>query len=211
MMTSCWPLNNSRQMRGKPRHVSERVDTSGAKGLTPVQIMVVFSGFSALQKWNCPISANVPAARHLGDSRISEAPSGDHGMEFFETVFECDWPRQLGGRVAVPAAELGDDPTGPPEYANACTRDGRDFKAEKEAATDSPPPSVVATCRCGGGLAHKDEYIVAVLAGERAHQVLIGKIRHRGRQVVCIFRLESQIVERSQFRIAWRRACALHP
>ena len=40
-------------------------------------------------------------------------------MEFFETMFEGDRPRRLGGWVAIPSAELGDDPTGPFEASVA--------------------------------------------------------------------------------------------
>src|SRR5258708_36775235 len=57
--------------------------------------------------------------RALGDSHISEAPSGNHSMEFFETMFEGDRARRLGGRIAVPAAQPGDDPGGPFEAFRA--------------------------------------------------------------------------------------------
>src|SRR5215813_7596322 len=59
-------------------------------------------------------SLTIPRKR-LGDAHVSEAPSGDDSMEFFETMFEGDRARRLGRRVAVPAAELGDDPAGPCE------------------------------------------------------------------------------------------------
>src|SRR5260370_16268889 len=40
-------------------------------------------------------------------------------MEFFETMFEGDRARRFGGRIAVPAAQPGDDPGGPFEAFRA--------------------------------------------------------------------------------------------
>src|SRR5215475_5241839 len=51
----------------------------------------------------------------LGHAHISEAPADRDGMEVFETVFEGDWARRLGRRVAVPATQAADDPGGPGE------------------------------------------------------------------------------------------------
>src|SRR3984885_4493487 len=55
----------------------------------------------------------------LGDAHVSEAPSCDDSMKFFETMFEGNRSRRLGRRVAIPSTELGDDPTGPFEGAVA--------------------------------------------------------------------------------------------
>src|SRR3984893_6383470 len=56
-------------------------------------------------------------ASGLGHAHILEAPSGDHSMELFETVFEGDRAGRLGGWISVPATPLGNDPSGP---AQAC-------------------------------------------------------------------------------------------
>src|ERR1700730_19049565 len=57
-------------------------------------------------------SSPLPASG-LGHAHIFEAPTGDHGMEFFETVFEGDGSRRLRGGIAVPTAEFCNDPRGP--------------------------------------------------------------------------------------------------
>src|SRR5215207_3494582 len=49
----------------------------------------------------------------LGHIHISQGPSIGDGSKVFEAVEEGDWAWRLGGGVAVPAAELGDDPGGP--------------------------------------------------------------------------------------------------
>ena len=49
----------------------------------------------------------------LGDSHISEPPSVGEGFEVLETVAEGYRAGRFGFWIAVPSAELGDDPRGP--------------------------------------------------------------------------------------------------
>src|SRR5882757_1716260 len=61
----------------------------------------------------CETISDVVPAKALGHAHIFEGPSGGYGVEVFEAVLEGDGSGRLGRRVAVPAAEPANDPSGP--------------------------------------------------------------------------------------------------
>jgi hypothetical protein len=99
---------------GSSRQFNRKADEGSNHPDRDAQFEQISAKVIAMQEAGHPVIS-------LSDSRISEPQSVRDGAEVFEAVAEGYRTRRFGLRVAVPAAELGDDP-GRPRHGFARVR-----------------------------------------------------------------------------------------